>query len=395
MYPDGKGHKTVNAAKKEFLKKMSYYEQTKIDSVLNYYLFSLKEIEDLQKQLDPGKLEALKNDMEDLFAQDMESVTTKEIVPSGCSPHDYVSLATYWWPNEETDTGYPYIRRDGFVNPEGARYDKDKYKRLAYLVYHGTLLYFLSREDRYLKLVKQHLYHWFINEDTRMNPHLEYGQFIPGTVRGRAEGIIDYGASFSYTLNMIHLLDQKKLLDPDLREGLRDWHSAFRTWLLESAIGRQEQQAENNHGTFYDVTLFGIEQFLGLEESIKARCDSFVKERIETQIAPDHSLPRETARTRSLSYALMGLKGLLDGAKLLHYQGMDLFPFLKGTVDWFCDKAIVHRASWTYPQVTPFDEGAFLLFRYLLIHIYGPEYDYIARYVDTNSIVNKVIAYLF
>ena len=37
--------------------------------------------------------------------------------PSG-DKHDFYSLGTYWWPNPNTTTGLPYIRRDGIVNPE-------------------------------------------------------------------------------------------------------------------------------------------------------------------------------------------------------------------------------------------------------------------------------------
>jgi hypothetical protein len=127
---------------------MSYFEVIKTDTVNNYYLYTWPEIESLQKNIGKKNLEALKRDMEDLFRWPLESVTSKE-APSGAGvpapdTHDYMSLATYYWPDPQNPSG-PYVRRDGFANPQGALYDKDKLKRLAYLSYHGALLYFADR----------------------------------------------------------------------------------------------------------------------------------------------------------------------------------------------------------------------------------------------------------
>ncbi|GHV36985.1 hypothetical protein AGMMS49546_03490 [Spirochaetia bacterium] len=373
---------------------MSYYEMIRDDTVNHYVLFTEDEIAGLKKRVGVEKIKSFQNDMDDLFNAPLESVVTKERRAPGSNVHDYVSLATYWWPDKNNKDG-PYIRRDGYINPEGTLYDKDKLKRLAYLVYHGSLLYFLTGEDRYLDLVKRHLCNWFINEETRMNPHLEYGQFIPGLANGRSEGIIDYGASFTYALNMIHLLHRIGALEADLLEGLLSWHRSFRTWLLESEIGKKEGSAKNNHGTFYDVALCSIEQFLGMPEEIRMRKDFFITERIEKQIAADFSLPLELARTRTITYSFMGLKGLLEEAKFLSYQGIDVFPRLKGAVNWLYENAIVHRETWPGPQLTRVDDGIYLVFRELVCGIYGSDYADIGDYVDPGKIYNRVLAYLF
>jgi hypothetical protein len=335
--------------------------------------------------------------MEDLFASPLESVTEKTKSIPGIGAHDYVSLATYYWP-DESNPGAPYIRRDGYVNPEGALYDKDKLKRLAYLVYHFSLLYFLTDEQRYLDTVKKHLHNWFVNEQKRMNPHLEYGQFIPGIVKGRAEGLIDYGASFTYALNMLHLLDRRGALDTELKQGLAGWHRDFHRWLLQSEIGKDECSADNNHGTFYDLTLTVIEQFLQTHTLIHNRADSLAQ-RITEQVAPDFSLPKETARTRSLTYSFMGLKGLLELAQMLERFGTEshtlFYSRLKAPADWLILNAVENRKTWPFPQVTPFDEGSPLVFGELTAGIYGPEYGRIQKYVNPDNINNPVLYYLF
>jgi hypothetical protein len=234
-----------------------------------------------------------------------------------------------------------------------------------------------------------------------MNPHLEYGQFIPGVVNGRAEGIIDYAASFSYALNMLNILRQKGLLEEELLSGLQEWHRSFRDWLLESEIGKTECRAENNHGTYYDITLFSIEQFLdlnnlpGFNKRIESRKEYFVTHRLKEQIAADCSLPHELKRSRSLSYTLMGLKGLLEEARFFYFHGIDLYSRLKGSVDWFYGNGIVQKERWPGAQVTPFDEGTFLLFRELVTAIYGPGYEDIIRYVDPVRVLNKTTLYLY
>ena len=376
---------------------MSFYEVMKTDTVNYYCLFSESGIANLKTRLSLKNLDAFKGDMEDLFAKPLESVTEKTKPVPDIDRHDYVSLATYFWPDKDNPGG-PYVSRDGFVNPEGELYDKDKLKRLAYLSYHGALLYLITDEERYLDLVKKHLYNWFVDTEKRMNPHLEYGQFIPGVVKGRAEGIIDYGAGFTYALNMLHLLDKRGVLGTELKQGLAEWHSDFRRWLMESNIGKAECKAGNNHGTFYELILMAIEQFLGINDAALSHEES-LKKRIAEQVAPDYSLPRETARTRSVSYSFMGLKGLLELAQMLERLGTEsssvFYPQLRKTVDWLVDKAIEHRESWPFPQVYPFDEGSLLLFQELATGIYGPEYERIQNYVDPNKIMNPVLYYLF
>ena len=373
---------------------MSYFDIVKLDPVNNYFLYSESELDELKRKIDADRLTAFRQDMEDLFSKPLESVCTKQNAPEGASLHDYASLGTYWWPDDSRDSRLPYIQRDGYANPEGQSYDKDKLRRLAYLVYHAGILFYITREKRYIELVQKHLHHWFINEDTRMNPNMNHGQFVPGRVNGRAEGIIDYSANFSYALNIIYILNNKKMIDPELQEGLVIWHRQFRDWLLESPIGKAEDAAKNNHGTFYDFVLCVIEQYLGMTGEIGKRKGPFLERRIRAQTAPDFSLPEETARTKSLSYTFMGLKGFLDTAKLMKHESADLFPELKGTVDWLYNAAIVNRNTWPHEQVTQFDEGIYLLFKDMVSHIYGDQYRKITDYINPDKIINKVLAYL-
>jgi hypothetical protein len=46
------------------------------------------------------------------------TVTAKRLTAPSGDPHDYASLAPYYWPNRSAADGLPYIRRDGRRNPE-------------------------------------------------------------------------------------------------------------------------------------------------------------------------------------------------------------------------------------------------------------------------------------
>src|SRR5271170_8141122 len=56
------------------------------------------------------------------------SVTEKTRTPPSGDKHDYLSLATYWWPDPASSNGMPYIRHDGKVNPE-SREDAFDFRR--------------------------------------------------------------------------------------------------------------------------------------------------------------------------------------------------------------------------------------------------------------------------
>ena len=50
------------------------------------------------------------------------SVTDKTNEPPSGDKHDYLSMAPYWWPDENSKDGLPYIRKDGLRVPGSVLY---------------------------------------------------------------------------------------------------------------------------------------------------------------------------------------------------------------------------------------------------------------------------------
>lgn len=364
----------------------------KFDPVNNYYIFTIDELKELKKSINDETISQLKDETEELFSYEKMSVTTKSVSIDGISKNDYVSLATYWWKDETKPDGLPYISKDGYANPEGNLYDKDKFRLLAYITYYGALMYYLTEEERYNQLLMKHLDYWFIDDIARMNPNMNHAQYIPGVNNGRGMGIIDYAANFAYSLHMLIHLRNFNMLNQSIEQGLKEWHEDFHYWCKTSKNGIDEKNAVNNHGTMFDMMMLVIDQFLDNEvdyKTYKRDLDS----RLTYQVDNTGLLPLEVKRTKSKSYSLMGAKGLYDIASLIEIGGSNYDNELLMTMIEFHVEMLVKKVKpWPYEQVTVYDES--VLLPLIMEYKKRTGVDYINT-LDVDDIVFKIPAYLF
>ncbi|NLX05374.1 MAG: alginate lyase family protein [Phycisphaerae bacterium] len=251
------------------------------------------------------------------------SVTFLRCPRSGGTEHDYYSEGPYWWPNPDDPDG-PHIRRDGFVNPDAFLAHLNAMHDLAAAVGGLAVAYELTAERRWLEKVERLLATWFLDERTAMAPHLEYGQAIHGVCRGRGIGIIDTSGLIELTLAVEQLKDR---LSAGLVSGLREWFGRYNRWLLTSDHGRSEKDQPNNHSILWLAQAAAFSRFSGQTDRLP-ECRQLYREIIiPQQVEPDGRMPRELARTRPFSYAILGLNGLAANCLLLSGPGEDLFRF--------------------------------------------------------------------
>ena len=324
----------------------------------------------------------LKRDADRALGAGPFAVTHKELVPPSGDKHDYLSIAPYWWPNPSTANGLPYVRRDGEVNPERDQTsDRKRFADLVQSVKTLALGYFFTGREDYAAHSANLLRTWFIDDATKMNPHLRYAQAVPGRNQGRGAGIIE-------THNLPELLDAAGLLNgssawkPAEQKALQEWFGKYLAWLLESAEGKAEAKARNNHGTWYDVQAVAFALFAGRDDVAKQILSEFPAKRIVKQIEPDGRQPHELERTQSWNYSLFNLEAFVSAASLSERLGVDLWNFaasnklsIRQALDWLLPFASGEK-KWNHKQITAFEpEKLAPLLRQAALRWHEPAYE--------------------
>lgn len=289
------------------------------------------------------------------------SVMQKTVIPPGGDKHDYISMGPYWWPNPDTPDGLPYIRRDGEVNPERNQYDKIPGAEMSQNTLTLGLAYFYSGNRSYAARAAALVRAWFLEDSSRMNPNLDYGQFIPGRSSGRGVGIIET-RNFCKVIDAVGLIAGSGEWRESDQNGLKAWFDAYLQWLLSSENGLDEARRQNNHGTWYDVQVSMFAMFAGRDSLARQVLEAFPEKRIMTQIEPDGRQPLELSRTRSFMYSVMNLEGMFAAAALAERLKLNLWNFtgrdgssLPKAVAFLMPYATGDR-EWPYPQITGWEE---------------------------------------
>lgn len=180
-----------------------------------------------QHQQQPLKIVAdLCKEADSLLNMKPVSVMEKTFTPVSGNKHDYMSQAPYFWYDSTKPNGLPYMRKDGVRNPEIYKItDRTYLGRLENATRILSLAWYLTGEEKYAQKSALLLRTWFIAEATKMNPHLDYGQAVPGINTGRGIGIIE-------TVALITIADAASLLAGSTAWTKSD-HQALQQWYAD------------------------------------------------------------------------------------------------------------------------------------------------------------------
>lgn len=294
------------------------------------------------------------------------TVTSSRAARSPGGPHDYYSEGDYWWPDPGDPSG-PYIRRDGYSNPN--KFDDHRLAliRFGIIVPALAAAWTLTGDRRYAEGAARHLKAWFVDPATRMNPNLQHAQAIIGVNTGRGIGIID----------TVHLIEAARAAErlgaaevpgygAAQKAAVRGWFADYLAWLVTSENGRDERDEANNHASAWALQAAAFARLTGNDEMLRELRQDFRNVLVPRQIAPDGRQPLELARTKPYGYSLFNLDILGTLATLLSTRrenlwrwrttdGRGLAPALAFMAPFIADKT-----RWPYPpDVQHFDSLPF------------------------------------
>jgi hypothetical protein len=323
------------------------------------------------------------------------SVMDKKLTPPSGDKHDYMSLGPYWWPDPKKADGLPYIRRDGQVNPETRTNDTDRlaFGRMTSAVETLALAWYFTDQKPYAAHAAELLHVWFLGRTTKMNPHLQFGQAIPGRTQGRDIGIIDT-ARLTRIVDAIGLLESSDAWTVKDRHAMRLWCGEYLKWLRTSSHGLGEEKKHNNHGTWYDAQVVSLALFTGQNDLARAILEQVKTRRIDKQIQPDGTQPLELARTKSIGYSVMNLDGFFRLATMGEKIGIDLWHYessdgrgIRKALDFLASYADP-KNKWSYKQIVSFKPAAlFSLLRRGTIAYDDGKYETLTKKIPPKDII--------
>ncbi len=242
-------------------------------------------------------------------------------------PNDYYSNGDYWWPDPTKTNGLPYIQRDGQTNPENFNHHRQAVRQLRDAVAALGAAYKITGEERYAGKAAELLKVFFLTPATRMNPHLNFAQAIPGVSSGRGIGIID-------TLHLIEVppaieaMRGSRALPPEIIASLQQWFREYAEWMLTSKNGREEAVTKNNHAVAFWLQIAVFARFIG-DEARLAECRRQFKEVfLPRQMQEDGAFPAELKRTKPYAYSIFQLDNMSTLCQVLSQPAEeDLWSF--------------------------------------------------------------------
>jgi hypothetical protein len=271
--------------------------------------------------------------------------------------------------------------------------------RLSRIVGALASAYKLTGDSKYVIHASKHCNAWFVNDSTKMNPNLLYAQAIKGRFTGRGIGIIDTIQLMEVVQGLL-TMQSSKAMDQQSLAAIRRWFEKYIEWLTTHKYGRDEMNAENNHGTCWAMQVAAFAKFAGNEKMMDFCSNRYKNVLLPNQMAADGSFPRETRRTKPYGYSIFNLDAMATLCQVLstkennlwEYETSDgrsikkgiafLYPYIVDKTKWPFQKDVMYWDEWPVAQ-------PFLVFGAMAYN--DKEYLYTWKQLEHNPQVDEVI----
>jgi Alginate lyase len=300
--------------------------------------------------------------------QEPVTVTANVSSRSAGGKHDFFSEGDYWWPNP-VSVDSPYVQKDGMTNPDNFVAHRQAMIRLSRIVGALASAYKLTGDTKYVLHALKHCRAWFVDSETMMNPNLLYAQAIKGRFTGRGIGIIDTIQLMEVVQGLL-VMQGSPAMDQKTLAGIKGWFEKYNEWLTTHKYGKDEMNAENNHGTCWVMQVAAFARFTGNSGMMKFCSDRYQNVLLPGQMAADGSFPRELRRTKPYGYSIFNLDAMTTICQILstkendlwNYETSDgksikkgisfLYPFVADKSRWTFQKDVMYWDEW--PVAQPF-----------------------------------------
>lgn len=298
--------------------------------------------------------------------QEPVTVTAASSPRSAGGKHDFFSEGDYWWPNPKSEDS-PYIQKDGMTNPDNFVAHRHAMIRLSKIVGALASAYKITGDEKYVRQALRHCKAWFTDTATMMNPHLLYAQAIKGRFTGRGIGIIDTIQLMEVVQGLMAMTGAGSLRETDLAD-IRNWFDRYLQWLTTHKYGKDEMNAENNHGTCWAMQVAAFAKFTGNMKLMEFCSDRYKNVLLPNQMDVNGSFPRELKRTKPYGYSIFNLDAMTTLCQVLSTKENDLwnyttkdgksirkgieflYPFLADKNKWPYQHDVMYWENWPVAQ---------------------------------------------
>lgn len=354
--------------KKEYLL-LSLLMLSLIPQVWSQSIWNKEHLTQVKQQINEpyyaASYQALKASADALLSATPLSVMDKEKVAASGNKHDYLSQARYFWPDPTKPDGLPYINRDGQSNPELEKLDRNRLGETANRIVTLSLAWYFSGDECYAEKATQLIRVWFLDKKTRMNPHMEYAQIIPGRYnnKGRSYGLID-GYSFVEMLDGVALLESSKAFTSKDSKQLKLWFTQLLKWMIHSEQGIEEDKVANNHSVAYDAQIVAYSLYTGQREQAVRTLNNLAERRLFKQIEPDGKQPLELKRTLAFHYSQYNLTHFIDLFLMARSIGLEIDQATSAdgrnfyrAMDFLAGYVGQPQSQWPYQQLSGWEQS--------------------------------------
>lgn len=301
-----------------------------------YIQFNEENIQQVKTSLHNNNAHEITNRAYDFLLQNADlaltmtppTVIDKKFNPPSNNKHDYLSISRYWWPDPKSSNGLPWIRKDGITNPDTQTDDVDRRRlgKVTNAIRNLSLAYYFSNNEKYAQKSVQLISTWFLDEKTRMNPHFQYSQSVPGNPKGRRSGILDGRLIPERVLDSLTLLSKSPHWTTQKNKQMNHWLNDYLTWLTTSKLGKSGAKQTNNHGSWYRFQVASLAWYLG-QDKLLSQAINATKNSFNYQFTAEGAQEHELQRTRGFFYSAFNLRALSRIATIADKVDLSLWEY--------------------------------------------------------------------